>query len=90
MVGLKKRLIITEIEAFEVIEHKRYSTRGKPKKGAVKDVTEYSISLNITSNLPKFYEERKRDGIFILATNELNDEMLKSKEILNEYKRHVS
>lgn len=83
---LKKRLIITEIEAFEVIEHKRYSTRGKPKKEAVKDVTEYSISVNVTSNLPKFYEERKRDGIFVLATNELNDEMLKPQEILNEYK----
>ena len=84
--GLKKKLIITEIEGFEVIEHKRYSKRGKPKKGAKKDVAEYSISLNITSNLPKFYEEKKRDGLFVLATNELNDEMLKSQEILNEYK----
>ena len=47
---LKEKLIITEIEGFEVIEHKRYSKRGKPKKDAKKDVTEYSISLNITSN----------------------------------------
>jgi len=84
--GLKKKLIITDIEAFEVIEHKRYSRRGKPKKGAVKDVIEYSIALNITSNLPKFYEERKRDGIFVLATNELNNKMLKPQKILNEYK----
>jgi len=84
--GLKKKLIITDIEAFEVIEHKRYSKRGKPKKGAIKDVTEYSILLNITSNLPKFYKERKRDGIFVLATNELNDEMLEPQKILNEYK----
>jgi transposase len=56
------------------------------KKRQKKNVAEYSISLNITSNLPKFHEEKKRDGLFVLATNELNDEMLKSQEILNEYK----
>lgn len=79
-------MIITEIEAFNVLKYKRCSTRGKPKKGALKDVTEYSISLNISTNLLKFYEEKKRDGMFVLAINELNDAMLKPQEILNEYK----
>lgn len=83
---LKNELAITEILGFEIIEHKRYSKQGKPKKDAIKDVTEYSLELNICSNLSKFYEEKKREGLFVLATNELNDEMLNSMEILNEYK----
>ena len=83
---LKGKLIVSEIEGFEYVEHKRYSKRGKPKKDAKKDVTEYSLILNVTSGLEKFYEEKKRNGLFVFATNELNDEMLKSKEILNEYK----
>jgi transposase len=74
------------MEGFKLVEHKRYSTRGKPKKDAIKDITEYSILVNLTSNLSKFYEERKRNGIFILATNELDNSSLKSQDILNEYK----
>jgi len=83
---LKKKLIVSEIEGFEYIEHKRYAKRGKPKKDAKKDVTEYSLSLNITSGLTKFYEEKKREGLFVFATNELDEEMLEAKEILKEYK----
>ena len=83
---LKKRLKITDVEGFTVIEHKKYSTRGKPKKDAVKDVTEYSFSLCISSNLVSFYEEKKRDGIFVLATNQLDSKALKIEELLSEYK----
>jgi transposase len=83
---LKKKLIISDVEGFKLVEHKRYSTRGKPKKDAIKDITEYTILVNLTSNLSKFYEERKRNGIFILATNELDNSSLKSQDILNEYK----
>ena len=83
---LKGKLIVSDIEGFEHVEHKRYSKRGKPKKDAKKDVKEYSLILNVTSGLEKFYEEKKRNGLFVFATNELNDKMLKSKEILNEYK----
>jgi len=83
---LNKKLLISDIEGFELVEHKRYSTRGKPKKDAIKDVTEYTVLVNMSSNLSKFYEEKKRDGIFILATNELENESLKPLEILKEYK----
>ena len=83
---LKKGLKNTYIEGFEVIEHRKYSTRGKPKKGAVKDVIEYSLSLLISSNLAPFYEEKKRDGIFVLATNQLDSKALKIEELLSEYK----
>ena len=61
-------------------------TRGKPKKDAIKDVTEYTVLVNMTSNLSKFHEEKKRNGIFILATNELENKSLKPLEILKEYK----
>jgi len=84
---LKKTLIVTDIVGFETLEHNRYSKRGKPKKDTIKDITEYSLSLNTTPNQSKLAEEKKRAGIFVLATNELNDEMLKSEEILNEYKK---
>jgi transposase len=83
---LKKRLKVTEVKGFEVIEHQKYSTRGKPKKGAIKDVTEYSLSLHISSDLAPFYEEKKRDGIFVLATNQLDSKALKIEELLSEYK----
>ena len=83
---LKKKLLISDVEGFKLVEHKRYSTRGKPKKDAIKDVTEYTVLVNMTSNLSKFHEEKKRNGIFILATNELENKSLKPQEILNEYK----
>ena len=82
----KKTLIVTDIKGFKTIEHKRYSKRGKPKKDDVKDVTEYSLSLTTTTNQSKLDEEKKRAGIFVLSTNELNSKMLKSEEILSEYK----
>jgi len=83
---LKKELEITEIEGFLTIKHERYSTVGRKKKGTKKDVIEYSLSLTISTDLTKFNEERERNGIFVLATNELDEEKLKMKEILNEYK----
>jgi len=83
---LKKKLKNTYVEGFEVIEYKKYSTRGKPKKGALKDVTEYSLLLRISSDLASFYEEKKRDGIFVLATNQLDSKALKIEELLSEYK----
>ena len=81
---LKKELEITEIEGFLTIKHERYSTVGRKKKGTKKDVIEYSLSLTISTDLTKFNEERERNAIFVLATNELDEEKLKMKEILNE------
>jgi len=83
---LKKELKITEVKDFLTIKHERYSTPGKKKKDAKKDITEYTLSLTISTNLTKFNKERKQNGIFVLATNELNEERLKITEILNEYK----
>ncbi len=83
---LQKSLKVTHIEEFEVIEHKKYSKPGKPKKDAIQDVTEYSLSLLISSSLDPFYEAKKRDGIFVLATNQLDSKALKIEELLSEYK----
>ena len=83
---LKKELRIIEIQGFSSIKHERYSTPGRKKKGVEKDVIEYSLSLTISTSLTNFYEERKQNGIFVLATNELNEEALKITELLDEYK----
>ena len=83
---LKKSLKSTIIEGFETVEHKRYSKPGKPKKDALKDVTEYSLSLLISSSLTPFYKEKKQAGIFVLATNQLNNNELRIEELLPEYK----
>ena len=83
---LKKSLKSTLVEGFETVEHKRYSKPGKPKKDALKDVTEYSLSLLISSSLTPFYKEKKQAGIFVLATNQLDNNELRIEELLPEYK----
>lgn len=83
---LKEELLVTEISEFELIKHQKYAKRGKPKKDAKKEIMEYSMKLDYVTRLEPFYTEQKRNGIFVLATNELDTKALPTLEILNEYK----
>ena len=58
--------------------------RKRGKKRAIR--TGYTSKFFYTRDLKKIYCLEARKGKYILATNELNDEKLSSREIINQYK----
>ncbi|WP_220017618.1 IS1634 family transposase [Candidatus Rhabdochlamydia oedothoracis] len=64
----------------------KYLGRGKPKNGAEKVIVDYKMETSFRRNQEKINNILNKKGRFILATNELDSEGYKDKQILEEYK----
>jgi transposase len=78
-----KYLVIPDLQIWE---YARYARRGKPKKGARPERVEYVLTGSVASCLQKRGELLAMQGMFVLATNELDAERLPAPEVLTEYK----
>jgi transposase len=65
----------------------KHAGRGKPKKGADKVIVGYQIETSFQRNEEEINKVLSRKGRFILATNELKEDVYKDEEILCEYKQ---
>ena len=83
--NLIKSLKTLQADPFEIIEHLRYRTKGRPKKGAVPEKV-YTIKLRLSSPLAPFERLKASKGRFVLATNELDEDKLPDLEVLTAYK----
>jgi transposase len=70
----------------KVIEVKKHQTRGRPSKGDLPDGVGYKIQTEIVLDEESVTKIRAQKGRFILATNQLDEDVLPSQEILREYK----
>lgn len=73
----------------EIIEHGVFSQSGRPKKGQLPKSYEYQINGNLSSSLNVREERLLEKGMFMLATNELSDELTMEK-MLQLYKSQQS
>ena len=62
------------------------TTKGRPKKDVEKKVLGYNIFVDIDKNSIEIDKKIATKGRFILATNQLDKEILSDLEIFNEYK----
>jgi len=81
-----KKLKSTEIFEFSVENKPYFKTSGRPKKDQEPDGFHYFITGNIASLPSKFKERVERKSCFILATNQLDTELLSDDELIKTYK----
>ena len=77
---------LQDLQAIEIVEHKK---RGRPSKNAVGEKY-YQIRAVLAPKDSVIDAERQRAGLFLLATNVLDEQVLSDDEILQEYKAQQS
>ena len=71
---------------YSIIFRKRYSSKGRPVKGALPETVEWYIDGILGDNEAAIEETKKRKGKFVVATNELDKKALSDKQLLEAYK----
>lgn len=74
-----------ESKSYSIEETQKKNKRGK-SKAEDKIITEYFITGEVKYSKLKLRKAKKQAGIFVLATNELDEKLLPSEEILSYYK----
>ncbi len=84
--NFSKKLKFITIKKVDTIEHKYYESAGKPKKGELPIRVSYFLTGGCYCELSTKEKLEKSCGMFILATNQLDEAKLSNVEILQEYK----
>ena len=69
-----------------VEEHKSYSRRGRPAKDEPPTEVSYSVSADVVAQVAQIEAARAKLGLFVLATNELDEARLDGASLLRAYK----
>ena len=77
-----KRIKLHSIDGIEIIEKRKNSRRGRPKKGEEVDI-KFKIRCKIFQDEKKIQEALASKGKFIVATNELDTKELSSEDLLS-------
>lgn len=84
------KLKYNKLEDISVKTKKHYSKAGKPKKGQKPDRITYHIQATISSDIEQYEAEKEKIGYFILATNELDENVITNEQLLEHYKNQSS
>lgn len=71
---------------FSVVEVKKHASKGRPKAGERPETVGYQIEYSLSLNEEKIVKMRARKGRFVLATNQLDENILPNETVLSEYK----
>jgi transposase len=71
---------------WTVDRRERYATKGRPARDAVPDTVEWYIDGTLHDDVEAIDEAKQRKGMFVIATNELDTEMLTDRQLLEVYK----
>lgn len=82
----QKTLKYISVFDLHIREELRYAKRGKPKKGETPERVEYFLTGSVASCLQNRAEFVRIQGMFVLATNELDAQQLPAPEVLTGYK----
>jgi transposase len=82
----KKTLTYTTVPDLAIRAQAHYGRRGKPKKDAPPERVDYFLTGSVASCLQTRAELERIQGMFVLATNELDADRLPASEVLQEYK----
>ena len=82
----QKTLNYITIPDLQIREQAHYARRGKPKNGERPERVDYYLTGSVASCLQKRAALLDTQGMFVLATNELDAQRLPAPEVLTEYK----
>lgn len=68
-------LSVLRIEDGASIAHPTFSSKGRPKKGQAPDSIDYLLTGQAVTCLKKVAKAKEQSGIFILATNDMSDDL---------------
>ena len=90
LAAFRRTLKALEVHGAEVVERRHYKSAGKPATDAVPESVGYHLHGALAA--PITLRERRliRHSCFILATNELDEEVLADAEVLRAYKGQSS
>lgn len=71
---------------FSIVEVKKHASKGRPKAGEGPETVGYQIEFSLSLNEEKIVKMRARKGRFVLATNQLDENILPNESVLSEYK----
>lgn len=71
---------------YQIIAQMKYQGPGRPGPDTQKQLSGYKIEYVFATDLDKVEKYKKTLGRFILATNELNEEVLATQAVLSQYK----
>ena len=71
---------------FSIVERKKHASKGRPKAGERPETVGYQIEFSLSLNEEKIVKMRSRKGRFVLATNQLDENILPNETVLSEYK----
>jgi len=83
---LRKKLKISIIHNVEVEAVPGFNKRGRPIKGALPDYYSYRICASLASDHQHFQKRLKRKSCFILATNQIDTNVMSGHQMLADYK----
>lgn len=73
------------IDGHEIIEHKRYESKGRPKKDEAPIAIEFQIILNYKEDMEKVDRMKKVGGCYVIGTN-IDREQLSTPEVIDAYR----
>lgn len=82
----EKTLTCLTVHNLHIQEKPQYARRGKPKTGEPPTRVDSMLTGAVASSLQTRKERMRLQGMFILATNELDMERLPAPQVLSEYK----
>lgn len=71
---------------WKICSRGRYANRGRPAAGAKPDVVEWYIEGTLQEDEQAICEAKRRKGMFVIATNELDAQALTDQQLLEVYK----
>lgn len=71
---------------FRIDPRNRYATKGRPVKGAIPDSVEWYVEGSLHDDDERIEEAKRRKGMFVIATSELDREALTDRQLLEVYK----
>ena len=72
-------------DEYEIKEHKRYETKGRPKNGEVPIAIDYQIILKPQQDKDKIDRMKKTGGYYVIGTN-VDQEQLSTPEVIAAYR----
>lgn len=84
---LIKKLKVIDINDLEIVKKGRFNKKGRPTKDATPDYYVWKVKGSASTNIENRAAKIRRKSCFILATNQLDDQLLNEEEILHKYKK---
>jgi transposase len=90
LASFREKLGVLEVHGADVLERRRYKSAGKPAADAVPESVGYHLDGALAAPIAVRQRRLIRRSCFIVATNELDEEVLADEEVLRAYKGQSS